>query len=245
MFGSDQQDCAHLPAAVYDLAMRLGVKPESRCSRVRLTQTGRMLRSLGSTSRKSFSANQTISVDDCAFTWQARFGPFSVISVRDALENDQGCLDVRALCFIPIMHTPRTTALTRGELMRYLAEIALAPDAILRNKTLRWRVEAPDALAVSAGIGDTAAEVLLTLNNEGRIIGTFAPDRPPPLSCRPLGAAVYPTTASTREGGYHSSPKSPGRSTASQKLIGRARCCIGPRSAAPHDWVFFEGAHSL
>ncbi len=33
----DQQNRARLPAAVYDLAMRLGVKPESRCSSVRLT----------------------------------------------------------------------------------------------------------------------------------------------------------------------------------------------------------------
>ncbi len=178
MSGTDQQDRTRLPAPVYDLAMRLGVKLESRCSSVKLTQTGRMLRSLGSTSRMSFSANQTISVHDCAFSWQARFGPFGVISVRDALENGQGSLDVRALGFIPIMRTQRTTALTRGELMRYLAEIALAPDAILRNTALRWRVDSPDTLAVSAGSGETAAEVVLTLDIDGRIVGTFAPDRP-------------------------------------------------------------------
>jgi hypothetical protein len=188
MSDTDQQNRGRLPAAVYDLAMRLGVKPPSRGSSVRLTQTGRMLRSLGSLSWMKFSAQQTISVRDCAFDWQARFGPFGLIAVRDALENDQGCLDVRALGFIPIMRAQRTNALTRGELMRYLAEIALAPDAILGNKALRWRVDAPDKLAVSAGSGETVAEVLFTLDRDGRIAGTFAPDRP-----RSVTAPFLPT----------------------------------------------------
>jgi hypothetical protein len=188
MLKTDQHNRAGLPAAVYDLAMRLGVKPESRCSSVRLKQTGRMLRSLDSKSWMSFSALQTISTHECAFDWQARFGPFGMISVSDALEDGQGCLDVRALGFIPIMRTQRTNALTRGELMRYLAEIALAPDTILRNTALRWRVDAPDSFAVSAGSGDTEAEVMLTLDIDGRIGDTFAPDRP-----RSVTAPFLPT----------------------------------------------------
>jgi hypothetical protein len=184
----DQQNRARLPAAVYDLAMRLGVKPEGKGMGVTLKQTGRMLRSLGSTSWMRFSADQTISVHDCAFDWQARFGPFGMIAVRDALENGQGCLDVRALGFIPLMRAQRTNVLTRGELMRYLAEIALAPEAILGNKAVRWRVDAPDKLAVSAGSGETSAEVLLTLDGNGRIAGTFASDRP-----RSVTAPFLPT----------------------------------------------------
>ncbi len=188
MSDTNQDDRERLPAAVYDLAMRLGVKPEIRCSSVMLTQTGRMLRSLDSTSWMSFSAIQTISTHECAFDWQARFGLFGVISVRDALVDDQGSLDVRALGLIPIMRAQRTTALTRGELMRYLAEIALVPDAILHNKVLRWRVDAADRFAVSAGSGDVEAEVVLTLDSHGRIVGTFAPDRP-----RSVTAPFLPT----------------------------------------------------
>jgi hypothetical protein len=62
--------------------------------------------------------------------------------------------------------------------MRYLAELAWAPDAILLNAGLRWREDGPDKLAVSAGSGETTAEVVLSLNGHGRIVGTFAPDRP-------------------------------------------------------------------
>lgn len=47
---------------------------------------------------------------------------------------------------------------------------------------LRWREDGPDTLAVHAGSGETAAEVILSLDNEGRIGSTFAPDRPRSVS---------------------------------------------------------------
>ena len=62
--------------------------------------------------------------------------------------------------------------------MRYLAELAWAPDAILANPKLRWRAESTDRLAVSAGEGDTLCEVMLGLDGQGRIASASAPDRP-------------------------------------------------------------------
>ena len=169
---------ARLPVAVYDLAMRLGVTPEDTRTSVKLTQTGRMKRSLDAQSWMSFSAIQTISTRDCAFDWLAKFRPFGVISARDALECGVGRLDIMALGFIPVARTAQTAALMRGELMRYLAELAWVPSAILLNTTLRWRVDGPERLAVSAGAGETASEVILNLDTDGRIAGAFAPDRP-------------------------------------------------------------------
>lgn len=89
------------------------------------------------------------------------------------------------LGFIPIARAAHTSALVRGELMRYLAEIAWVPHAIVHNGALRWRVINPEALVVAAGDGETACEVTLSLNTDGRIAGAYAPDRPrnaaPPL----------------------------------------------------------------
>ena len=177
-----------LPAAVYDLAMRLGIRSDSTRSSVRLAQTGRMKRKLGSASWMSFTAVQTISMRACEFQWLARFGPFGLVSACDALEDDEGRLDVMALGFIPIARTERSSALMRGELMRYLAELACAPDGILFNSKLRWRVEGPDRLLVGAGTGETAVEVTLGLDSEGRIGTAFAPDRP-----RSAVAPILPT----------------------------------------------------
>ncbi|MDP1908890.1 MAG: hypothetical protein Q8K85_11365, partial [Hyphomicrobium sp.] len=150
-----------LPPAVYELALRLGADPKAGPHEVRLTQAGRMKTALEATSWMKFTATQTMSLRDCAFDWRARFGPFGAIAARDALAAGEGRLDVTALGFIPIARATPSVALLRGELMRYLAEIAWAPDAILHNTELNWRSEGPGALVVSAGVGEAACEVVL------------------------------------------------------------------------------------
>ena len=188
MAETDDQGRARLPAAVYDLAIRLGAKPGDNGGGVNLTQTGRMKRKLGTQSWMAFAAAQAISTCACEFDWRAKFGPFGMVSARDALEHGEGRLDIMALGVIPIARAERTPALVRGELMRYLAELAWAPDAILCNTALRWRAEGPATLAVSAGAGPTASEIMLSLDGDGRIDGAFAPDRP-----RSVAASFLPT----------------------------------------------------
>ena len=172
----DDEVQRRLPPAVYDLALRLGANTHAGRD-VALRQTGRMRQDPASGWMK-FTARQFISSYTCAFEWCASTGPFGMVSVRDALSGGQGALDVRTLGFIKIAHMSPSPALTRGELMRYLAEVAWAPDAILFNTALRWRSDGPDRLIVGAGAGDAAAEVTLTLDGDGRIASVFAADRP-------------------------------------------------------------------
>lgn len=167
-----------LPAAVYDLALRLGADAALGRATVTLRQTGRMKRKLGTTSWMSFNAMQTISTQACAFDWRAKAGPFGLFVAQDALIDGQGRFDVMAFGIIPIVRAENSVALMRGELMRYLAELAWAPDAILLNATLRWRVDGPERLTVSAGTGEGEVEVNLSLDSHGHIAGSFAPDRP-------------------------------------------------------------------
>ena len=188
-----------LPTAVYDLALRLGVNPNSDTRAVRLKQTGRMKTKLDATSWMSFTATQTISTRNCAFDWLAHAGPFGMISARDALADGEGRLDVIALGLIPLARAEHSAALVRGELMRYLAEIAWAPDAILHNAELRWRIDGPDTLVVSAGTGETASEVILSLDQEGRIASGFAANRP-----RSATAPILPTPWRGRFSDYRS-----------------------------------------
>jgi hypothetical protein len=59
--------------------------------------------------------------------------------------GNEGRLDVLALGILPISCAEHSSALMwRVELMRYLAELAWAPDAILLNTELRWREDGPD-----------------------------------------------------------------------------------------------------
>lgn len=166
-----------LPPMVSDLARSLGADPECAFDAVAFSQTGQMRISLKSRLWLPFTARQMMSVRSCAFVWNARFRPLGYMTVTDALENGSGRLDVSALSMIPVARSKPCAALTRGELVRYLAELPLAPDAMLHNRDLTWREIDASTLAVTAGSGDTACEVFLGLGPDQRIISAFCADR--------------------------------------------------------------------
>lgn len=176
-----------LPVAVTDLAARLGASL-SGGPIVTLTQRGRIKRTLGKDSWIAFTARQTIGTDACNFSWQAKVAPLGLVTVRDSLLNGVSGLAVKLFGLFPVATAPDTPALVRGELMRYLAELPWAPDAILTNRDLRWREGAEGELIVGAGKGESACEVRFTLDDHGRIATAFAPDRP-----RSAVAPILPT----------------------------------------------------
>jgi hypothetical protein len=176
-----------LPGDVRALARRLGALAANAPSTVHLSQIGRMRQDAGSSWRR-FTAEQTISSEKCEFDWIARTGPGRLIKVQDALIDGRGRLEVRAVGLFPIARAGGSPELTRGELMRYLAELAWAPDAISNNPHLHWQVDAPDRLVVRGEIGSVVAQLTLELDSSGRVASTFAPDRP-----RAVGKALIPT----------------------------------------------------
>lgn len=124
-----------------------------------------------------FTATQRIDVQHPAFRWRAHTGPFGLLSVCDALQDDQPTLEVKMLGLRIVRAAPNPST-TKGEIMRYLAELAWAPDAIMRNERLDWRVLGPDTLSVAYAAPSARGEVQLRLDCEGRIASIHAPDRP-------------------------------------------------------------------
>ena len=165
-----------IPREVIALAERLGVKSSHERGMVHLTQTGRM-RTNNAARWMPFTAQQSISVIHCAFGWRARTGPFRLEWICDTLENGEGKLSVKALGLVPMAHFEQSAALTRGQLIRYLAELPLAPDAMVCNDWLIWRSLDENRLSVSAGTGDKAVEVIFTLDQDGLVGEGFA-ERP-------------------------------------------------------------------
>lgn len=166
-----------LPTVVGDLAKRLGAREELAGETVRLTQTGSM-RSGAHQAFRSFSARQTIRLSQCEFRWQARTGPFGLIRITDAFSDGTPTLDVTALGLVPLAHGQTNASATKGEIMRYLAELAWAPDALLHNHTLDWDVIDDRGLAVRYSEGAIQAAVDLLFDDQRRIGAIFAPDRP-------------------------------------------------------------------
>lgn len=184
------RDTLGVPSTIRVLAHGLGADPAHAPAAVRLEQSGR-LRSIGSKRWMEFNATQTISNHHCAFDWRARAGIVGALSARDALTADGGLFELRLFGGIPLRRAPQSLALVRGQAMRYLAELAWAPDALLHNADLHWQDAGPDAVDVSVDLrlpstkglpsSDTRASaprVQLTFDGQGHIVEAFAPDRP-------------------------------------------------------------------
>ncbi|OYU49381.1 MAG: hypothetical protein CFE31_08560 [Rhizobiales bacterium PAR1] len=177
MIDPDANILSRLPQVVLDLALSHGADPAYTFDAVGFSQRGSMRVSLKSRFWLPFTARQTMSIKSCAFTWNARFLPLGYMTVTDELVDGGGRLDVTALGIFPVARSKPGAALARGELIRYLAELPLVPDAILHNRDLDWREIDASTIAVTSGSDDTACEVILGLGPDRRIVSAFCANR--------------------------------------------------------------------
>ena len=184
---SDPSSEGRVPDAVLALSKRLGCVGRSPNGYVELRQSGQMRQDKAS-SWMPFDAHQRIEATRCAFDWNARTGPLKLVHVRDAFDGSRGALSVKLFGVLPIVRPPHSPELDRGELLRYLAELAWAPAAILSNPNLAWRVESEKHLIVTTGEQPRQAEIRLTLDEEGLIVEAYAKDRPRAIRNRLLEA---------------------------------------------------------
>ena len=137
MTAADGGDLA-LPAIVRGFLARSLPAPVALPTTVRVHQTGEMFRKPGARAM-SFQAIEDFAVERVELSWRARFpivGPLAM-NVVDGLVDGVGRLRV-SLLGIPLQTQtgPETNV---GEAMRYLAELAWAPQAISANRSLAWR----------------------------------------------------------------------------------------------------------
>lgn len=166
---------------------RAGAAGGSAVRGVRLRQRGRMWRRPGARPL-AFEAVQEIDVRRVAFRWRARFGggPVRPLVVVDALDGDEGRLEGR-LAGVRVLRSDGPEV-TRGQAMRYLAELAWAPPALRLNPALEWTEAGPFEADVATPTAGGRAGVRLGFAPSGDLVGASAPDRP-----RADGATVVPT----------------------------------------------------
>ena len=80
-----------------------------------------------------------MALDRVEFSWRARFplAPLVTLRVHDWYRAGESALEIR-LFGLPLKRL-RGDAVTRGEAMRYLAELPWAPAAMALNTELEWR----------------------------------------------------------------------------------------------------------
>ncbi len=143
-----------LPALVRDYVARSLPTDEALPAVVRVRQAGEMWKKPGARPMR-FDATEDFAVHRIAFSWWARFpiaGPLAM-TVIDGFAHDEGQLRV-SLLGIPLQ-TQNGAETAVGEAMRYLAELAWAPQAIAANRELEWREVDRHTVEVTCDVAPT------------------------------------------------------------------------------------------
>jgi hypothetical protein len=126
-----------------------------------------------------WSGTQLVWHDAVGFEWRAGLRAAG----RLALKLNEGCTAEEAwskgrLAKLMPLRRAKGPEVVRAQLVRYLAELPLAPSAVLGNPGLEWSADGPDAALVQAAIGDFSATVRLEVDGDGEVVRASAPDRP-------------------------------------------------------------------
>lgn len=110
---------------------------------------------------KPFTSTQRVVTRRPGFDWDARIAMLPGVSVRvhDAYIAGEGMLHAALFGLVPMAKQRDTGDLARGELMRFLAEAAWYPTALLPSQGIQW--EAVDEHCASATLSD--GDITLTL----------------------------------------------------------------------------------
>ena len=139
---------------------------------------------------KPFTSEQVVATRRPGFVWNAtlRIMPGFPVLVHDAYTGGEGLLRVSALGVYFLVNVPRSQELDRGELMRWFAEAAWYPTALLPSQGVRW--EPLDDRSARASLVDGSLRLAMTFffDDEGLIERVRADARG-----RTVGEKVIPT----------------------------------------------------
>ena len=125
-----------------------------------------------------FASTQRVLLSRPGFDWDARIRllPGLAFRVHDAYAAGEGILTARLLG-LPVVNLRGTPELARGELMRFLAEAAWYPTALLPSQGVHWTpVDDRHARATFAD-GDTRVSLAFGFGTDALIESVRADDR--------------------------------------------------------------------
>ena len=167
-----------LPPIVADFAYRCGAEPGARLRMASFHQSAELRLKPGG-KFIAISAWQVVALARAGFIWDAKqeIWPVSRLRILDAFVGGTGHLEARAFGSIPLAKAEGAD-INLAEAYRYLAELPWAPDAILGNPDLVWRVTGENEVEVRLDTPDGIARITFEFDAEGDIVGMSAKDRP-------------------------------------------------------------------
>jgi hypothetical protein len=167
----DPSELVGLPALVQRYFKSVLKDGQPLVTSVSVEHTGTFNMSETTEQWKPFSSKQLVVTQRPGFVWDARvrMAPGMTIRVHDAYVAGEGYLTAKLFGLITVMKQPGTPELAHGELMRFFAEAAWYPTALLPSQGVIW--EAIDDTRAGATLSDGTATVNLVFqfNAEGLI----------------------------------------------------------------------------
>lgn len=136
----DWQELQGLPAPVQRYLRAVLKEGQALPAAVELTQDGTMNLQADGDAWKPFSATQRAQMHRPGFVWDARLTVFPglQVHVHDAYVSGVGSLHAAVMGAVPVARLKGSDHLAQAELMRWLAEAAWYPTALLPSQGVHW-----------------------------------------------------------------------------------------------------------
>ena len=148
---------------------------------------------------KPFTSNQRVITRRPGFDWEARIAmaPGLDALVHDSYIGGEGILHASLFGLFSIVNMRGTPEVAQGELMRFLAESAWYPTALLPDQGARWEAVDDSSARVTIEDGGLSLTMLFRFGADGLITSALAEDR-----MRTVGTAAVPTEWEGRWSSY-------------------------------------------
>lgn len=179
-----------LPAPVQRYFRAVLKEGQPMVSGVRVQHRGTF--NMGETSEqwKPFTSDQRVIARRPGFDWDARVAmmPGLTVRVHDAYVAGEGILHAAVLGLLSVVNLRGTREVAEGELMRFFAEAAWYPTALLPSQGVRWEEGGARSARATLVDGSVSVTMLFSFNGDGTIETVRAEARG-----RTVGDQVIPT----------------------------------------------------
>jgi hypothetical protein len=179
-----------LPAPVQRYFRTVLEDGQPMISAVRVKHTGTFNMSDTGQHWRPFTSTQRVTTKRPGFVWDGRIVlmPGITVRVHDAYVAGEGLLQATLFGLVSLVHLHSTPEVAQGELMRFVAEAAWYPTALLPSQGVHW--DAVDETSARATLqdGDTTVTLLFRFADNGLIATVRAEARG-----RTVAGTVIPT----------------------------------------------------
>jgi hypothetical protein len=170
-------------------------------SGVSISHTGTFNMSESAEKWLPFRSTQRVTTNPPAFVWDGRVQvfPWVNVHVHDAYVDREGLLHPAILGVFSLTELRGKGEIAQGEFMRYLAEAAWYPTALLPSQGVIWRGIDERTAEATLADGEVKSTLRFTFSSDGLIESVHAEARG-----RTVGSAIVPTPWEGRWSNYES-----------------------------------------